>query len=134
MSSPEVFTAVKTLLEAQFADAPLVWPNEGVTPDSSAPWVYVDASSFRLFRIELGVGAMEERGLVWCHIYVPVGTGTETARTLGKALSNIFRSYTRDSPVSFGEQALGAGEPGDDDGMFWRQTLTVNYSYQDQET
>lgn len=129
MSSPEVFLVVRSLLEAEFTDCPLVWPNEGDPPTSTEPFVYVEVSGTLSRRIELGIAAMEERGLIWCHVYVPVGMGTLVCRNIAKRLSNIFRS-ARDSPVVFGDQRLGNGQ-GDDDGMLWLQAISIDYSYQD---
>lgn len=130
MSSPEAFQAVRDLIEAGFDAAPVVWPNEGSEADSSMPWVYIDVSGSLIRRIELGIGAYEESGVIWCHVYVPIGTGTTPARAIVKALSRLFL-LARDSPLTFGEQSSAQGEPGDDDGMLWRQTMTVNYSYQE---
>jgi hypothetical protein len=130
MSSPEVFTAVRDLITDDFSLCPVVFPNEQTPTDSSLPWVYVDVSGSLLRRIELGIGAYEERGLVWLNIFVPVGTGTLEARTIGKALGRLFL-LARDSPVTFGDQSAAQGEPGDDDGMYWRQTMTINYQYQE---
>lgn len=130
MSSPEVFTAVRDLIEAEFTAHPVVFPNEQTPTDSSAPWVYVDVSGSLTRRIELGIGAYEERGIIWLNIFVPVGTGVLEAKTIAKTLGRLFL-LARDSPVRFGDQSAAQGEPGDDDGMFWRQTMTVTYSYQE---
>jgi Bacteriophage related domain of unknown function len=130
MSSPEAFLAVRDLIEAEFSLCPVVWPNEQTPTDSSMPWVYIDVTGSLTRRIELGIGAYEEVGLIWCHVFVPVGTGSTEARTIVKALSRIFL-LARDSPVRFGDQSAAQGNPGDDDGMLWRQTMTVDYSYQE---
>jgi hypothetical protein len=130
MSSPEVFTTVRDLIEQNFDLCPVVFPNEESATDSSMPWVYVDVSGSLTRRIELGIGATEEVGVIWLHIFVPVGTGTLEARTISKTLSRLFIS-ARDSPVTFGDQSAAQGQKGDDDGMFWLQTMTVNYSYQE---
>ena len=130
MSSPEVFVAVRELLTAELTDVPIVFPNEGDQPDSSMPWVYCEVAGTLSRRIELGNAAMEERGIVWCHVYCPVGVGTLESRIICKRLSNIFRS-ARDSPVTFGDQRLGDGAQGDDDGMLWLVSFSVDYSYQD---
>lgn len=130
MSSPEVYLAVRELLTAALPDIPIVWPNEGDVTDTSMPWVYCEVVGSVLRRIELGIGFAEERGTVWCHVYVPLGTGTLEARTIAKRLSTAFRQ-ARDSPVTYGDQSIGAGEPGDDDGMLWRLSLTTDYQFQD---
>lgn len=132
MSSPEAFTAVRDLIEASFTDAPVVFPNEGTATDSGAPWVYVDVTGVLTRRIELGIGVTEELGTVWCHVYVPIGTGTLVARTVVRTLSRMFMA-ARDSPLTYGDQSTAQGEPGDDNGLLWRQTLTVNYQFQDME-
>jgi hypothetical protein len=133
MSSVEAFSVVRALIEGTFDRCPVVWPNEGSEADSSMPWVYIDVTGTLTRRIELGIGATEEIGTVWCHVYVPVGTGTTEGRTIVSALSRLFHA-ARDSPVRFGDQSAAQGQPGDDDGMYWRQTLTVEYSFQERIT
>jgi hypothetical protein len=130
VSSPEAFSAVRSLIETNFDLCPVVWPNEGGSADSSMPWVYCEVTGVSTRRIELGIGATEEVGTIWLHIFVPVGTGTVEQKAIAKTLSRLFL-LARDSPLTFGEQSSAQGEPGDDDGMLWRQTMTVNYSYQE---
>jgi hypothetical protein len=133
MASPIVFTAVRDLIEGSFTDAPVIWPNEGSLSDGSAPWVYIDVSGVLTRRIELGIAASEETGIIWCHVFVPIGTGTLAAREIIRTLSRLFMA-ARDSPLTYGDQATSQGDPGDDDGVYWRQTLTVDYQFQDMET
>lgn len=130
MSSDAVFSAVRDLITAQWSTTEVVWPNEGGVSDASLPWIYVDVSGNLLDPMELGGGAWIERGLVFCSVFVPVGTGTLEQRAIAKAMSDLFRN-ARDGPVVFRSHNLGQGEPGDDDGMYWRLTLTVEYSYED---
>lgn len=133
MSSDVVFTAVRDLLAAEWSGAPVIWPNEGLeVSDSSAPWIYAEVSGSSLGAIELGGGSAVwvESGVIWLHLYCPVGTGTLELRAIAKQLSNLFRSAALPG-ITLGRQSLGAGEPGDDDGLYWRQSMTVDYQYQD---
>lgn len=132
MSSPEVFTAVRSLLDAEFSYCAVVYPNEESPTDSSLCWVYVDVAGTLVRRIELGVGMTQETGLVWLSIFSPRGTGTLESRQISKLLSKIFIN-SRDSPVRFGEQSHAQGQQGDDDGMFWLQQMTVEYSYEEND-
>ena len=132
MSSDVVFTAVRDLLTAEWSGAPITWPNEGLeVADSSSPWVYAELSSSGLYQLELGLGGVwVEDGIIWLHIHAPVGTGTLEIRAIAKQLSNLFR-LARVPGITFGRQSLGAGEQGDDDGLYWRQSLTIDYEFQD---
>jgi len=132
MSSDITFTAVRELLDAQWSGAPLAWPNEPAEFDSGMPWIYMDMSGNDMSALELGgaSAAYAEAGTIWAHIHCPVGTGTLEIRAIAKQLSNLFRAATVPG-ITFGRQGLGAGEPGDDDGLYWRQTFTVSYTYQD---
>lgn len=133
MSSDVVFTAVRDLLTAEWSGAPITWPNESLeVADSSSPWIYAELSSSGLYPLELGGGyaAWVEEGIVWLHVHAPVGTGTLEIRAIAKQLSNLFRR-ARLPGITFGRQSLGAGEQGDDDGLYWRQSLTIDYQYQD---
>jgi hypothetical protein len=88
-------------------------------------------SGNELAAMELGpTAAYAERGIIWCHIQCPVGTGTLEIRAIAKQLSNLFRTASIPG-MTFGRQSLGGGEPGDDDGLFWRMSLTIDYVYQD---
>jgi hypothetical protein len=132
MSSNAPFTAVRNMMTAQWTGAPLVWPNEGLdVADSSSPWIYMDMSGDEMAALELGASAVyAERGIIWGHIQAPIGTGTLQIRTIAKQLSDLFRA-AKITGMTFGRQSLGAGEPGDDDGLYWRQSFTVDYVYQD---
>jgi len=131
MSSDVVFTAVREILADEWEGAPVIFPNEGASPaDPSMPWVYCEVAGGLTQSIELGGGAWLETGVVHLHIFTPVGTGSLEVRAIAKQLSNLFRA-ARDSPVVFTDQNLGLGQAGDDDGMYWRQTLTIDYRYQD---
>lgn len=132
MSSDAPFSAVREMLEQVWGGAPLIWPNEGGVADSSMPWVYMEMSGDDMNALELGQAsaAWAEGGTIWAHIHQPIGTGTLEIRAIAKQLSNVFR--TANIPgLTFGRQSLGAGEQGDDDGLYWRQTFTVSYTYQD---
>lgn len=132
MSSDVVFTAVRDLLAERWTLAPIVFPNEGESGiDPSAPWIYCDASGSLVEPMELGGRAWIEVGTIYLHVHVPVGTGTLEVRSVAKALSNLFRDARSYGGVVFGDHSLGMGEMGDDDGMYWRQSLTVSYKYQD---
>lgn len=133
MSSDAAFTAVRDFLAAEWSGAPIVWPNEGLEiADSSAPWIYAEMSGSDMAAMEMGgaSAAWREAGVIWLHIYAPVGTGTLELRAIAKQLSNLFRSASLPG-MTLGRQSLGAGEPGDDDGLYWRQSMTVSYAYQD---
>ena len=132
MSSEAPFTAVRTLVETTWSGAPVVWPNEGLeVADSSSPWIYMDMSGHEMGAMELGpTAAYAERGTLWAHIQAPVGTGTLEIRTIAKQLSDLFRTASIPG-MTFGRQNLGAGEPGDDDGLYWRQSFTVDYIWPD---
>jgi hypothetical protein len=132
MSSDVPFSAVREMLEAVWTGAPMVWPNEGLeVSDSSMPWVYCEMTGDSMEAMELGgaSAAWVESGLVWIHIHAPTGTGTLEIRAIARQLSDIFRAAVIPG-ITFGRQSLGAGEQGDDDGLYWRQSFTVEYEYQ----
>jgi hypothetical protein len=132
MSSDAPFTAVREMLEAQWSGAALVWPNEGLeVADSSMPWIYMDMSGNDMAAMELGpTAAYAERGVIFAHLMCPVGTGTLELRAIAKQLSNLFRQANIPG-MTFGRQSLGSGEIGDDDGLWFRQSFTCEYVYQD---
>jgi hypothetical protein len=132
MSSDAVYTLVRDHLTAEWSGAPIVWPNEGLeVGDTSAPWIYAEISGTDMAAMEIGGNPVFlETGIIWMHIHCPVGTGTLEIRAIGKQLSNLFR-LARLPGITFRRQSMGGGEAGDDDGLYWRQSFTIEYEYQD---
>ena len=140
MASPAAFAAVRALLGGSLVrpdgpTVPLAWPNEPFDkPEPPAPWVLVEMSGHLLEAIEIGAASSNtwaEQGQVWCHCFVPSASGSDTARAVLKALSDLFRANNPYRFVVFRAQSIGLGAPGDDDGAWWRLSMSVDWLYAD---
>ncbi|MCW2243578.1 DUF4128 domain-containing protein [Azospirillum canadense] len=145
MTAPNPLTAIRTKLEAEWTDTPVTYENGGAfRPDapgnrdpydaSSAPdrpWVYLEilgAGSASTVIGSPGKRAARDDGVIFGHVFVPVGTGDDEARRLARALGDLFRVTRFGGLVTGAPDPLGAGEPGDDDGLWWRRSVSIPFT------
>lgn len=141
MSSPAPFNDARTRLEAADLGITIQWPNETVTlpgPPMSSPvsdllpymWAAVQMTGYTLAPMEVGAGVWLETGTLYVHIMTPTGFGTDDARTLGKTVANTFRGLPGSSIVYL-RASIGDSRAEDEDGAWWRLTVTIDWRYQD---
>lgn len=136
MASDAVYSAIRTYLEANWSDTPLLFENEPdaeIIPDPPAPWVAVEVTGQFLKQIEIGSPGSNtwlEQGVLWLHCFVPIGSGSLVARQHLKNLANLFRDKTV-AFVVFSDASIGLGEPGDDEKKWWRLSMSIEWGYQD---
>lgn len=132
MSSPEAYAVIKGVFDANWTTTPAYFENADWDLSASpAALVYVEVFSSFFDQASIGSGEpadnlWREEGQILAHILVPNGTGTVTARTLAKAVANLFRGKDI-SGIRFGAISLGAGEPGTTDGNYFRMTSTIEW-------
>lgn len=134
MASPAVYDAIRAYLEANWTGCDLVFENEGFQAgDQTAPWVYVEVIGTSWDQHSIGAGAIrdnrwEEFGIVMFHVFVETGTGTGVIRSNAYGLADLFRGLELlTGTLIFQRFSLGAGEPGSEDGRWWRTTATVEW-------
>jgi hypothetical protein len=132
MSSPEAFDAIKTAITSAGLTQPVVYENERF-PLANSPAAFVFVEVFGTIYEQASIGAepqasnkWREEGVLLMHVLVPNGTGTDAARTLAKQIANIFRGQEI-AGVIFRDASIGAGEPGDQDGNYFRMTVRVDW-------
>lgn len=131
MSSPAPFNDIRTRLNAAALGVPIAWPNEPFKrPVPPAAWLSVQVTSTHNAPIELGGGVWQEEGVAYTDVHVPVGTGSDTARTLAKSVADVFRAVPP-QPVVYCGGSIGDGEVSSADGMWWTITVTIDWRYQD---
>lgn len=131
MSSPVPFNDVVAKLQAANLGYPIALPNTPFKrPNPVGPWLRVECTSHTLLPIELNGGAWQEQGTAFIEVFVPGGSGTGAARTIAKAVSNVFRGLPPEDVVYLGG-SIGAGSVTETDGMWWCLTVTVDWRYQD---
>lgn len=138
MTSPAVWADARS----RIASAGLVpadriaWPNETFDPPdptaSPAPlWLAVTADGVECEPIELGGGVWEERGAITIAGFAPFGVGVADLFALTKAVAALFRpADTPPEGIAYLGLSTDEGFP-DDDGVWFRLTLRVDYRFQD---
>lgn len=131
MSSLVPFDTSRTMLTGAALGYPIAWPNVTFKkPNPVAPWLAVECTSHTLDPVELSGGVWQEEGTLYVDVFVPAGTGTDTARTIAKNVSNIFRGQYG-GPVIYNGGSIGNGSIAESDGMWWVITVTMQWRYQD---
>lgn len=140
MSSPAPFNDARTRLIAANLGITLSWPNDLFTeptpPTNSVAdplpymWAAVQMTGYTLTPIDIGAGAWQENGTLYVHIMTPTGWGTDAARTLGKTVANTFRGLPG-APMVYTRASIGDSAAEDEDGAWWRLTVTIDWRYQD---
>jgi hypothetical protein len=134
MASGTVYDAIKGYLEAQWTTTTIAWENESFTkPEPPAAWLMVEMTGDLYAQMSIGAGVQsenrwDEEGVLLLHVYVPSGTGASTARAYAKSLADLFRgALLLDDSLEFLDASIGMGQPGDDDGMWWRISVSVDW-------
>lgn len=135
MSSPGPWGDAKARIQAAAVVPDLMtsWPNlafQKPAPEPGVAWVAIEMTSTVLEPIELAGGVWEETGILWVHLFVPWGTGSEYARQLSKDFANVFRSLAP-APTTYLRASFGDGGRDDVDGNWWRMTTSIEWQYQD---
>lgn len=143
MASNTVYRAIRDYMTANWnsATASLAWENEQFsTPTSTGkptPWVAVEMTGTLYGQQSIGAypqsqNRWDEEGTLWMHVFVRSNTGSETARTICRSLADLFRGTTLLSgKLEFLDAQIGMGEPGDDEGNYFRISVSVDWRYID---
>lgn len=134
MSSDTVFNAIKVYLDANWTTTALRYENSTLSlPDTPISFVFVEISGDIYKQESIGAGTVSsnlwrETGLLWLHVMVPSGTGSATARQYLRQLSEMLRDVELLSGrLTFMDMSIGLGSPGDEDGNYWRLSMSVEW-------
>lgn len=134
MASDTVYDAIRAHLETYWSATTIAWENEGFEkPEPPAPWVMVEVTGDLYAQMSIGAGNQaenrwDEEGELLMHVMVPAGTGARTARHHAKSLADLFRgALLIDDTLEFLDASIGMGQPGDEDGMWWRVSVSVDW-------
>ncbi len=136
MSSPDAFTGIQTYLRDSWAATPIHFENETWKfPSPPAPFLLVEV--YGDFYDQASIGAdhadenlFREAGQVYVHVMTPRGSGTVQARTYAKQIVDLFRG-NEEAGVRPRGMSIGAGEPGTEDGNYFRMTVTIDWERDD---
>lgn len=124
--------AIKAVL-AGYTAYPIVYENERYTPPTeSGPWVEVEIYGGDYTQESIGStprtdNYWQERGGVFCNIFVPSGSGTSTSDTIMAALAELFRGQTLTGGYEIQDMSTGPGSTADEAGLWYRTTLTIEW-------
>ncbi|MGE0290270.1 MAG: phage tail terminator-like protein [Bradyrhizobium sp.] len=132
-----VFEAIRTHLTSAWTETPIGWPNEAHSFEkASDPWVLVEYAGTVYGQQSLGAGEQQEEnrwdadGILWMHLFVPVGSGSRNAQGGAKRLAELFRgALLLDDALEFLDAEIGLGEPGADDGKWWRVSVAIGWRH-----
>lgn len=131
MSSLPIYSDARTLLLAAniVPYANIEWANEPFTIPQTTNWLSVEAYSNVVGILDLGANHWRERGTLIVYCMAPTGTGTDSLRTLAKAVCNVFRNLPTRNPY-YGDASIGTGGQSDD-GMYFILPVTIATFYED---
>lgn len=144
MASGAVFDAIRLYLDGgplapgtgAWQTTPIRWENEPLDP---LPASFIDVEMTGTLYGQMSIGAShqadnrwDEEGVLWLHVLVKINTGGSTARTYAKELADLFRGLTLlNNSLEFREAFIGKGQPGFENGMYYRVSLYNNWRRMD---
>lgn len=136
MASGEVYDAIVGHLADQWTTTPVRYENKNFNyPDG--PWVDIETTGNYYGQESIGESEQEnnrwdEDGVLYVHVLVPQGTGASLARTYAKQLADIFRGVTLlGDSLEFRDAFIGRGEPGAEDGNWYRISVYIDWRRMD---
>lgn len=133
MPGSDIYSAVRTHLEASWASTPLHFENENTNPAAGGAWVYVEFASSVYGQQSIGARTQaenrwDEEGTVFMYVMVPTGTGAADAYGYARSLVDIFRGVTLMSGrLEFMDATIGYGEHPEEEGNWYR--ISVNQAW-----
>ena len=137
MSDDRVYAAVKGLFAERWTATPpdlISWENKHFDlPQSDDPYIAVEVTGNYYGQESIGAETQganrwDAEGQLWVHVFVRTGTGSEEARRLAKIAADLFRgTQLLDGDLTFGDAAIGMGAPGDNDGLYWQLSVSVEW-------
>lgn len=131
MATPETFEPIEDFLRSQWTVTPLVFENEDFDlANEPEALVFVEIFGDLMDQASIGAETVDanrwrENGQLSLHVLVPRGGGTRQARQLSRKLYDLFRGQEIGA-IRFGTASIGAGEPGEMDGNYYRMTVTID--------
>lgn len=125
----EVSSAVRDILDAEWTDAPVAYPNEDFAAPPDAPWAYVEVLPLDGDGALMGSDSAEsfgvEDGWIGVHVFVPNGTGAAQALTLATRIGRLLRRRNLGQGVVSLRPVPGGAGSGDDEGNWFRASVRV---------
>jgi len=137
MASLAAYSAIKAYL-SPLISVDTAWPNEAferpIAVDGSLdPFVIVELNSTSFGQQSIGANTQaenrwDEEGTFWAHLFVAAGTGLDVVLALADTIKDALRGTTLLSgDLEFGDVETLPGEPGDEDGAYYRISLMARW-------
>lgn len=143
------FAGAKAAIRARLVDN---WTATRITFQNeapAAPWPPVDADGFPMAFVNLEIASLPSSmagagvpgsqvwrnpGFIYVHVFVPSGSGDAVATQYATDIGEIFRGevFYQDAPgcyVRTWAPRVDGGGSGDDDGNWFRVTMSVPFEY-----
>ncbi|GAB5506681.1 MAG: hypothetical protein Rhirs2KO_18440 [Rhizobiaceae bacterium] len=135
MASDTAFNGIRAYLEANWSTTPLIFENEEWPSDNPQHFVLVEVVGNFYDQASIGAEPVSgnlwrEGGQVFLSVMTKRGTGSGTARTYAKQLVDLFRG-NEEAGVRPRGMSIGAGEPGENDGNYFRMTAVIDWERDD---
>ena len=137
MASADVYSAIRTHLETNWAATPLVFENEDYSPTTGVHWIQVEMAGTYYGRESFGTDnaftdRWEEQGLLVFSVMIPAYAGVQIGRGYLKDMADLFRGVALMSGrLEFLDAKVGFGEnvPGDNtnDGNWYRLDMVIDW-------
>jgi hypothetical protein len=144
MASGIVYDAIRAFLDPALGgcwqSTAIQWENESAPPTTGTDgnptiWSSIDFLGNVYSQMSIGAAPQsdnrwDEDGTLWFHLYVPVKTGSSSARALAKNFADLFRGLTLLSDnLVFGDASIGAGAVSDDNGNWWVLSVSIQWQH-----
>jgi hypothetical protein len=124
----------RTLLKAANLVPPenLHFANEPFQEPQDSNWLSIEAYSNEVSMIDLGANHFAEYGTIVVFCCGANGTGTDSLRTLAKAVCNVFRGLPARNPY-YENASIGTGGMADPDaqGNYYVIPVGISFVYED---
>lgn len=123
--------AIRSRLSSMWSATPIGYKNAPHDPTDGQAFLFLEVLNGEASQASIGSpGARVFRhpGVIMVHVFVPMGIGEKLALEHADAVAAIFRAQSFDGVLCYAP-SVGDGEPADDDGKWYRVTVSVPFHF-----
>jgi len=128
MQFSAIVDAVRAILPRDWATAPIAYPNEQFHQPGNEPWVYLEVlgagAESSLFG-SAGLRVAREDAVIFAHVFVPQGEGTDGAYAIAQQIGELLRCQTLAPGIETEAPRIGPGERDEENGNTFRVSVSV---------
>jgi hypothetical protein len=136
MASGPVFDAVKSYISTNWTATRVRFENEPFELDNGY-FLDIEMTGSAYGQQSIGAGRQkdnrwDEEGSLWIHVMAPINSGGSQVRAYAKQAADMFKGTTLiGGGLEFLDAMIGRGQPGFEDGMYFRVTVYQKYRWMD---